>query len=98
MPAQFNSMGAKLAEKAGVPLIPVAIKTDFWDNGRLVRDIGPIRRERPVHVEFGAPLGPGAPARDTHPKVLDFISQRILAWGGEVASPDDDGAEKNGEG
>ena len=84
MPEHFNSMGAKLAERAGVPLIPVAIKSDFWDNGRVIRDIGPLRRERTVHIEFGAPLGPGALAREAHPQVLNFITERILSWGGEV--------------
>lgn len=85
-PALFNSMGAKLAERAGVSLIPVAIKTDFWDNGRLIRDIGPIRRERCVRLEIGQPIGPGLPARETHAAALDFIIGRLTSWGGEILS------------
>ena len=87
-PSQFNSLGAKLAEKAGVPLVPLALKTDFWDNGRLCRDIGPIRRRRTVHLEIGAPILPGTcPAREGHGQVVDFISQRLVSWGGEIAQP-----------
>jgi len=83
-PAAFNTMGAKLAERAGVPLVPVALKTDFWDNGRLVRDLGPIHRDRTVHFEFARPIGPGVAARDAHQQALDFIVERLLSWGGEV--------------
>lgn len=88
-PAQFNSLGAKLAEKAAVPLVPLALKTDFWDNGRLFRDIGPIRRKRTVHLEVGPPILPGnCPARVAHAKVVDFISDRLTSWGGVLARPD----------
>ena len=83
-PALFNTMGAKLAERSGVPLIPAAIKTDFWDNGKLMRDIGPIRRERCVHLEIGRPIGPGIPTREAHEEALAFITGRVLSWGGEV--------------
>ncbi len=87
-PSQFNSLGAKLAEKAGVPIVPLALKTDFWDNGRLCRDIGPIRRERTVHLEVGQPILPGTcPAREAHAQVVAFISERLTSWGGEIAGP-----------
>jgi len=83
-PALFNTMGAKLAERAGVPLIPVAVKTDFWDNGRIVRDIGPIRRSRTAHLEIGRPIAPGLSVREAHAEALAFITERLLSWGGEV--------------
>jgi 1-acyl-sn-glycerol-3-phosphate acyltransferase len=78
-------MGAKIAERAGVPLIPVALKTDFWDSGRLIRDLGPIRRKRKVYFEFSRPLGPGLAAREMHQMALDFITERLLSWGGEIS-------------
>ena len=36
-PAHFNTIGVKLAKRAGVPVIPVALKTDAWGNGNLQR-------------------------------------------------------------
>ena len=33
-PEQFNTIGVKLAKRAGVPIVPVALKTDAWGNGR----------------------------------------------------------------
>ncbi|HOF22346.1 MAG TPA: lysophospholipid acyltransferase family protein [Bacteroidales bacterium] len=37
-PSEFNSLGVKLAKKAGVKVVPVALKTDFWGNGKVVRN------------------------------------------------------------
>lgn len=38
-PEEFNSLGVKLAGKAGVNVIPIAIKTDFWGNGKIIKEI-----------------------------------------------------------
>ena len=50
---QFNSIGVKLAKSAGVPVVPMALKTDFLENGRFIRDLGPLKPERDVYFEFG---------------------------------------------
>src|SRR5512133_1565053 len=55
-PEEFNSIGVKLAKKAGVPVIPVAIKTDFWGNGKLVKELGPIDSKKTIHIRFGEPF------------------------------------------
>jgi 1-acyl-sn-glycerol-3-phosphate acyltransferase len=36
----FNTLGVKLARKAGVPIIPIALKTDVWGEGTIIKDIG----------------------------------------------------------
>ena len=54
--AAFNSIGVKLAKKAGVPILPLALKTDAWATGSNFKDYGPIHPERPVHFAFGDPL------------------------------------------
>ncbi|MEJ2629524.1 MAG: lysophospholipid acyltransferase family protein, partial [bacterium] len=33
-PKQFNSMGVKLAKRAGVAVVPIAVKTDAWTIGK----------------------------------------------------------------
>ena len=33
--SEFNSLGVKLAEKSSAKVVPVAIKTDFWRNGKV---------------------------------------------------------------
>ena len=84
-PAQFNSIGVKLAKHAGVPVIPLALRTDFLSNGKLIKDLGPIRRKNPVWFEFGEPIreirGSG---KDEHAAIVKFIAGRVKAWGGHV--------------
>lgn len=79
-PSKFNSLGIKLAIKAGCSVIPVAIKTDFWANGKLVKDLGPLRRKEPVHISFGKALKPEGKGKAEHEKVIDYITQHLKEW------------------
>jgi 1-acyl-sn-glycerol-3-phosphate acyltransferase len=79
-PEKFNSMGVKLARKAGVPLVPLAIKTDAWDSGWLFKDFGRIRPERFIHFSFGRPLKVEGSGKEEHGRVLDFIMNRLEKW------------------
>jgi 1-acyl-sn-glycerol-3-phosphate acyltransferase len=85
-PAEFNSIGVKLAKHAGVPIIPLDLRTDFLENGRKFRDLGPIRRENPVWFEFGEPMmkvaGSGKAEQEA---IVEFIKDRLKSWGGKVA-------------
>jgi 1-acyl-sn-glycerol-3-phosphate acyltransferase len=83
--SEFNSLGVKLAAKAGVQLLPVAVKTDYWGSSGIFRGFGPVRRERPVHIEFGEPLTVAGRGRPEHDHCLDFIESRLRAWGAPVA-------------
>lgn len=75
-PEKFNSLGVKLAKDAGVPVIPVAIKTDFWGNGKLVKDIGPIRRKQPICITFGDPIIITGSGKAEQKQVIDFITRK----------------------
>jgi 1-acyl-sn-glycerol-3-phosphate acyltransferase len=83
-PAEFNSLGVKLAARAGVPVIPLALRTDFMGNGRLVKDLGPIDPGKGVYYAFGAPLQVSKTGRETHEAVVKFITTHLKAWGGTV--------------
>ncbi|WP_024831681.1 lysophospholipid acyltransferase family protein [Ruminiclostridium josui] len=76
-PEKFNSLGIKLAKEAGVPVIPVAIKTDFWGNGKLIKDIGPIRRKEPVCMSFGEPITITGNGKAEHKQVIEFITNKV---------------------
>lgn len=78
---QFNSLGVKLALHSGVPIIPFAVKTDFWGERGIFRGFGPIRRERTIHIEFGAPIRPEGRGKAEHIQIMDFIEQRLSQWG-----------------
>jgi len=81
-PVQFNTIGVKLARRAGVPVIPIALKTDAWGKGRWVKDFGPIRPERTVHICFGQSVGITGSGREEHDKIVRFIQGKLEEWGG----------------
>lgn len=85
-PADFNSLGIKVAQRAGVPIVPLALKTDFHGVGRILRDFGRIDRRRPVLFRFGPPLSVTGSGRDEHRQVIDFITDALRTWGGNVES------------
>ncbi|TFG79087.1 MAG: 1-acyl-sn-glycerol-3-phosphate acyltransferase [Spirochaetales bacterium] len=80
----FNSLGTKLAARAGVPVVPVALKTDYWGNSWLFRGFGPVRRDRPIMLEFGPAIPVSGRGRSEHEACLDFIETRLRAWGAGV--------------
>lgn len=84
-PAQFNSMGVKLAKTAGVRMLPVAIKTDFWGNGsiKMFKEFGPLHRDRTVHLEFGVPLTITGTGAEEHHATIEFIRTRLERWQSE---------------
>ena len=84
VPEEFNSMGIKLAKAAGVPVMPVAVKTDFWGNGRYLKEVGPINRNSPIHIVFGKPFAIKGNGKDDHNRVIDFIVEHLQQWGAPV--------------
>ncbi|MFP4083487.1 MAG: lysophospholipid acyltransferase family protein [Desulfonatronovibrio sp.] len=79
-PSRFNSIGVKLARKAGVPLVPVALKTDAWDIGWPIKDFGRIRPSRNIHFSFDRPMKIEGRGRYEHQEVINFISGRLDQW------------------
>jgi 1-acyl-sn-glycerol-3-phosphate acyltransferase len=79
-PLNFGSIGIKLAKKADVPVIPVALKTDAWKNGKYSKDLGPIYPEIPVNMAFGAPLRISGKGAEEHQQVVDFIREKLREW------------------
>lgn len=79
-PANMNSLGVKLAAKANVNVIPIALKTDFWGNGRFLKEWGPLRRKNPLYFSFGAPIPISEGTKQVHAKVLDYIQQKMNQW------------------
>jgi 1-acyl-sn-glycerol-3-phosphate acyltransferase len=78
--SKFSSIGAKVAQRAGCPIVPVALRTDFLENGALIKDMGPIHPERVVRFAFGAPID-SSNARGAQQQVVDFIRSHLTAWG-----------------
>ncbi len=84
-PSSFNSLGVKLASRAGVPLVPVALKTDFYGIGRRFRDFGPLRRDRKVYFRFGQ-AREVTDEKTAHKEVVNFIVESLHEWGLQTGS------------
>jgi len=79
-PKQFNSIGVKLARRAVVPVVPIALKTDAWGVGKLIKDFGRIHPERTVQFCFGDPLVISGNGKAEHEKVVEFIQEKLKEW------------------
>jgi 1-acyl-sn-glycerol-3-phosphate acyltransferase len=86
-PADFNTLGVKLAARAGVPVVPVAVKTDFIGVGKHLRDFGRLDRGKAIHIRFAAPLAVDGNGREAHARTIAFIGACLREWGGQVADP-----------
>lgn len=84
IPGQFNTLGIKLAKSAGLPVVPVAIKTDFWGNGKILKDLGVVHRDQPIHMFFGSPFSIKGNGKDEHQQVTDYIIHHLRELGGVV--------------
>lgn len=82
-PTKFNTLGIKLAQKSDVNVVPVALLTDAWENGKLVKDFGKIDPEKEVRISFGEPFKVEGSSAEAHKKVLNFIKKKLIEWGRE---------------
>lgn len=79
-PKMFNSLGIKLAQKAKVRIVPMAIKTDCWANGKLIKDLGHLDRKEPIHIKFGEPMEIEGNGKNQQQFCVDFIQSNLDKW------------------
>ncbi len=82
-PAKFTTIGVKLARRAGVPVVPLALLTDAWGNGKYIKEFGRIDVSRQAHFAFGEPLQVQGPGADEHQAIIDFINGKLHQWRAE---------------
>lgn len=92
----FNSIGMRLARAANVPMVPIALDTATWTEGRMLKDIGWIVPSRPARFAVGAPIPIGADGQAAHRRVMAFIETRLATWsagsgGATIAAASQDG-------
>jgi 1-acyl-sn-glycerol-3-phosphate acyltransferase len=79
-PSDFNSLGVKLAKKAGVEVVPIALKTDFWGNGRVIKELGAIDSRKPIFIRFGEPFPVHGSGKDENQRIISFIRSSLDGW------------------
>jgi 1-acyl-sn-glycerol-3-phosphate acyltransferase len=85
-PEKFNSVGIKLASRAGVPIVPVALETGAWGLGKPIADFGPINPARKVRFAFGPPLTVEGRGTAEQAKIIQFIQAKLDLWAAEDAA------------
>ncbi len=79
-PEEFNSLGVKLAKKADVAIIPIALKTDFWGNGKLIKELGPLDHNKHIYFKFGEPMHVQGNGKEENQKIIKFIKASMEDW------------------
>lgn len=79
-PEEFNSLGVKLAKKAGVNVVPLAIKTDFWGQGKLIKELGPLDSNKPIYFKFGESFPVMGSGKAENQRIIDFIQASLQEW------------------
>ncbi len=67
----------KLAKKAGVPVVPLALKTDGWGNGRRFKDFGRINTNKKAYFAFGEPIVIEGKGDLEQEQINEFISTKL---------------------
>ncbi|MCM8528745.1 MAG: 1-acyl-sn-glycerol-3-phosphate acyltransferase [Lentisphaeraceae bacterium] len=80
-PSEFSSIACKLAKRAKVPIVPLALDTRLWGKGKIISDLGPVSRDIPVRFAFGEAMTIDKNEKKVHAKYLDFIEQKLKGWG-----------------
>lgn len=82
----YSSIGAKLAEKAGCPIVPIVVDTRCQlrrDSGllkKVFRDFGPVDTSRTIRVCCG-PAIPADRSRVMHDAAFDWMAGKLEEWG-----------------
>ena len=82
--AKFNTIGVKLAKRANVPVVPIALLTDAWAQGSLVKDFGKITYGKPIYFRFDKPIRVQDQCKEEHKYICDFIEENLKKWRSEA--------------
>jgi len=84
IPSKFNSLGVKLAKKSGAWVLPLAIKTDFWGDSKILKGFGALNRKKTIYMTFGEPIKVETSGKKEHTQVVEFLRTHLESWGGTV--------------
>ena len=79
----WSSIGTKLAEKAGVPVIPIAVKTDIQptrpDGKGWFKDFGTVDPSKEIRIACGPVLN--GTSKEMTQASFDWIKTKLDSWG-----------------
>ncbi len=77
---QMSSIGVKLAKRACVNVVPLALKTDAWQNGRMVKDFGRLDVKKTAYFSFGKSLRVEGKGNEEQAAINNFIAEKLQGW------------------
>ena len=84
--SKFSSIGAKLAERAGVPIVPIVVDTRCQPTRKtglfkkILKDFGPVDTGYDIRVAAG-PLIPVGKSKVMHEASFDWMADKLSSWG-----------------
>ncbi len=79
----FSSIGAKLAEKSHVPVVPIAVKTDCEatrpDGKGWLKDFGTVDPSKDIRMRCGPPIF--GSSKEMHAASFEWIKAQLDEWG-----------------
>ncbi len=83
---RYSSIGAKLAERAGVPIVPIVVDTRCQPTRtkgifrKVLKDFGPVDTSLDIRVACG-PAIPCGKSRDMHEAAFSWMAGKLESWG-----------------
>ena len=83
---RYSSIGAKLAERAGCPVVPLVVDTRCQPTRRtgllrkVFKDYGPVDTSCDIRVSCG-PAIPCGKAKEMHEAAFDWMATKLESWG-----------------
>lgn len=84
--AKYSSIGAKLAERAKIPIVPIVVDTRAQPTRKegllknVFKDFGPVDTSIDLRVSCGPAILP-ARAKDMHEAAFDWMASKLESWG-----------------
>ena len=83
---RYSSIGAKLAERAGCPVVPLVVDTRCQPTrktgllAKVFKDYGPVDTSRDIRIACG-PVIPCARSKELHEAAFDWMAAKLESWG-----------------
>ena len=72
--------------------MPVAVRTDAWGIGKLIKEFGKIDVSLPVRFAFGPPMNVEGRGNSTQQAIIRYIVNQLESWGCTVVTPQASGS------
>ena len=83
---RYSTIGAKLAERAGCPVVPIVVDTRCQPTRKtgllrkVLKDFGPVDTSHDIRISCG-PVIPCAKSKDLHEAAFDWMAAKLESWG-----------------